>query len=50
MEVLKTKNGKTVGLEDFKAGETVTARWQSTPNGHVIEALSVRQVKNHSVF
>jgi hypothetical protein len=37
-----TKNGKPAGLQDFKVGETATVRWRSTPNGHAIEALSVR--------
>lgn len=37
-----TKNGRSVELRDFKAGETATVKWRSTPNGHRIQALSVR--------
>ena len=37
-----TRNGRPAGLKDFKVGETVTVRWRSTPNGHVIEALTLR--------
>jgi hypothetical protein len=37
-----TKDGKSVSLQDFKVGERVKVRWRSTPEGHVIEALSAR--------
>jgi hypothetical protein len=36
-----TRNGSPADLKDFKVGETVTVRWRSTPNGHVIMALSL---------
>ena len=37
-----TKNGGSVELKVFEVGETAKVKWRSTPNGHVIEALSVR--------
>jgi hypothetical protein len=37
-----TKAGRPASLKDFKVGETVKVKWRSTPEGHVIEALSVR--------
>jgi hypothetical protein len=37
-----TKHGRSVSLKDFKVGETVKVKWRSTPEGHVIEALSAR--------
>lgn len=35
-----TKDGESASLKDFKVGETVKVKWRSTPEGHVIEALS----------
>ena len=37
-----TKDGRSVSLKDFKVGDTVKVKWRSTPEGHVIEALSAR--------
>jgi hypothetical protein len=36
------KGGKPAQLEEFKEGESVTVKWKTVPNGHLILMLSAK--------
>jgi maltoporin len=40
--VLK-KGNKSVSLEDFRVGDRVTVKWESTEQGHLILSLNAKQ-------